>query len=280
MSEMIIAGLDLDAPDQARDALALATWLAAATSSDLLLATVFAPRAGALSTQIERRRHELATLAGRPVKTIAVAGTSPARVLHELADQRRPRALVIGSSRSGAVGTVSVGSAGELLLHGGAAAVAVAPDGFEAPAEGRRPIVIGVAYGVTPESDDAVRVAIEHAERAGARLRVLTVHEPAPHREMPERRPGEHLERVLGGAEAERIELDGDPAVVLAHVSGDVDLLITGSRSYGPLGAVLLGAVTRRLIHAARCPVMVVPRARDAALAVALIGGMEAAVEA
>jgi hypothetical protein len=43
---------------------------------------------------------------------------------------------------------------------------------------------------------------------------------------------------------------------------------------------VLLGAVTRRLIHLAGCPVMVVPRTRDAALAVALVGGMEAAVEA
>jgi nucleotide-binding universal stress UspA family protein len=62
--------------------------------------------------------------------------------------------------------------------------------------------------------------------------------------------------------------------------SRDLDLLIVGSRSYGPLGAVLLGAVTRRLVYAAECPLMVVPRTRDAALAVALIGGMEAAVEA
>jgi hypothetical protein len=43
---------------------------------------------------------------------------------------------------------------------------------------------------------------------------------------------------------------------------------------------VLLGAVTRRLARAAECPVMVVPRTRDAALAVALIGGMEASVDA
>ena len=59
----------------------------------------------------------------------------------------------------------------------------------------------------------------------------------------------------------------------------DLDLLVVGSRSYGPLGAVLLGAVTRRLIHLAECPVMVVPRTRDPALAVALVGGMEAAVD-
>ena len=277
MSDTIIAGIDLDAPDQARDATALAAWLADATSSDLLLVTVFPPRAGALSTQIERRRQRLAALAGRPVETVAIAGTSPARVLHELGDRHRPRAIVIGSSRGGAVRLVSVGSVGELLLHGGGAPVAVVPNDFAAPAG--RPIDIGVAYGVTPESDDAVRVAVDLAQRAGARLRVLTVHEPAPHHEMPERRPGEHLERALAGADAERVELSGDPAVALAAASADLDLLVAGSRSYGPLGAVLLGAVTRRLVHAAQCPLMVVPRTRDAALAVALIGGMEAAVD-
>jgi hypothetical protein len=47
-----------------------------------------------------------------------------------------------------------------------------------------------------------------------------------------------------------------------------------------PLGAVPLGAVTRRLAYAAQCPMMVVPRTRDAALAVSLIGGMEAAIDA
>ena len=277
MSELIIAGLDLDAPDQARDALTLASWLADATASELLLATVFAPRPGPIGDQIDRRRRDLVTLARRPVETMAIAGTAPARVLHELADQRRPRALVIGSSRSGANCLVALGSAGELLLHGGGAPVLVAPNAYAARS-GETPD-IGVAYGVTPESDDAVRVAAELAEKAGGRLRVLHVLEPPPHHERPDRRPGEHLERALGGAPAERVELDGDPAVALAGASRDLDLLVVGSRSYGPLGAVLLGAVTRRLVRAAECPVMVVPRSRDAALAVALVGGMEAALD-
>jgi nucleotide-binding universal stress UspA family protein len=278
MSDTIIAGLDLVAPAQARDALSFASRLADVTSSDLLLVTVFAPRAGALSTQIERYRQELAALADRPAETMAIAGSAPARVLHEVADQRRPRAVVIGSSRGGAIGVSSLGSAGELLVHGGGAPVVVVPNGFT-PSPGPT-IGIGVAYGVTPESDDAVRVAVDLAQRAGARLKVLTVHEPSPHDEMPERRPGEHLERALSGAEAERVELSGDPAPALAAASADLDLLITGSRSYGPLGAVLLGAVTCRLIYVARCPMMVVPRTRDAAMAVSLIGGMEAAIDA
>jgi nucleotide-binding universal stress UspA family protein len=277
MSETIIAGIDLDAPDQARDALTLASWLADATSSELLLATVFAPHLGPIGPQIERRRHDLTALAHRPVETIAIAGTAPARVLHELADQRRPRAIVIGSSRGGANRVVAPGSAGELLLHGGGAAVAIAPNSYVAR-PGEHP-AIGVAYGVTPESDDAVRTAVDLAERAGGALRVIHVREPSPHHEMPERRPGQHLERALAGATGERVELEGDPAIALAGASRDLDLLIVGSRSYGPLGAVLLGAVTRRLVYAAECPIMVVPRNRDAALAVALIGGMEAAVD-
>jgi nucleotide-binding universal stress UspA family protein len=278
MSETIIAGIDLSAPDQARDALTLASWLADTTSSELLLATVFAPRLGPIGAQIERRKRELAALANRPVETIAIAGTAPARVLHELADQRRPRAVVVGSSRGGANRVVAPGPVGELLLHGGGAPVALAPNSYVA-----RPMAapeIGVAYGVTPESDDAVRVAVELAERAGGRLRVFHAREPSPHDEMPERRPGEHLERALAGARAELIELQGDPAIALAGASRDLDLLVAGSRSYGPLGAVLLGAVTRRLAFAAECPFMVVPRTRDAALAVALVGGMEAAVDA
>jgi nucleotide-binding universal stress UspA family protein len=277
MSETIIAGIDLDAPDQARDALTLASWMADATASELLLATVFAPRPGPIGAQLERRRRELAALARRHVDTVAIAGTAPARVLHELADRYRPRAVVVGSSRGGANRVVSPGSVGELLLHGGGAPVAVAPNSYVA-CTGPIPD-IGVAYGITPESDDAVRAAVDLCQRAGGRLRVFHVREASPHDEMPERRPGEHLERALAGAKAELVELDGDPAIALAAASRDLDLLIVGSRSYGPLGAVLLGAVTRRLVHAAECPVMVVPRTRDAALAVALVGGMEAAVD-
>jgi nucleotide-binding universal stress UspA family protein len=51
-----------------------------------------------------------------------------------------------------------------------------------------------------------------------------------------------------------------DPADVLIRVSEHLDLLVCGSRGYGPLRAVLLGGVTRRLTAEARCPVIVLPR--------------------
>jgi nucleotide-binding universal stress UspA family protein len=259
MSGTIIGAIDLDAPDQARDALALATWLADMTAGEPLLVTVFAPHAGALSKQLEQRRRGLAALAG-PAETLVIAATSPARILHELAYERHPTAVVVGPSRGGANGVVSLGSVSELLLHGSPAPVAVAPNSFTAPST--RTPDIGVAYGTTPESEDAVRVAATLAEQTGAHLRVLTVDEPAPHNELAEHHPGERLEAALAGRPAECAELAGDPAAALAVASGDLDLLVAGSRSYGPLGAVLLGAVTRRLIRAARCPVLLVPRTR------------------
>jgi nucleotide-binding universal stress UspA family protein len=278
MSGTIIGAFDLDAPDQARDALALATWLSDATAGELVLASVVPSHGEALSPRLARRRQQVAALAGRPVQSLVLVGTSPARLLPPLADERQPYAVVIGSSRSGADGIVSVGSVGELLLHGSPVPVVVAPNGF-ARSSTHRP-VIAAAYGTTPESQDAVRVAAALAARSDAHLRVLSVDEPAPHNELAERHPGERLEGALAGAPAECVELSGDPASALAAASDGLDLLVVGSRSYGPLGAVLLGAVTRRLVHACRCPLMVVPRTRDAAWSVALVGGMETAVDA
>jgi nucleotide-binding universal stress UspA family protein len=46
----------------------------------------------------------------------------------------------------------------------------------------------------------------------------------------------------------------------LAEASEDFDLLVTGSRSYGPVMTTLLGSTTRKLVHNAACPVLVLPR--------------------
>jgi nucleotide-binding universal stress UspA family protein len=58
----------------------------------------------------------------------------------------------------------------------------------------------------------------------------------------------------------------GDPGDVLIDLSAHLDLLVCGSRGYGPLRAVLLGSVSRRITAEARCPVIVIPRGVKAAL--------------
>jgi nucleotide-binding universal stress UspA family protein len=54
--------------------------------------------------------------------------------------------------------------------------------------------------------------------------------------------------------------LDGNAAGQLAQASERLDLLVVGSRGYGPLGAVVLGSVSNALVRTARCPLVVLPR--------------------
>jgi hypothetical protein len=62
------------------------------------------------------------------------------------------------------------------------------------------------------------------------------------------------------GLEVTGALLDGDAAAELSKATVHLDLLVLGSRGYGPLGAVLLGSVSNTLVRTARCPVVVVPR--------------------
>jgi len=60
--------------------------------------------------------------------------------------------------------------------------------------------------------------------------------------------------------------LDGDPAERLIERSASLDILVVGSRGYGPLHAVLVGGVSGRVVRAAQCPVIVTPRGVEARL--------------
>jgi nucleotide-binding universal stress UspA family protein len=57
--------------------------------------------------------------------------------------------------------------------------------------------------------------------------------------------------------------LDGDPQALLARESGQLDLLVVGSRGYGPLRAVLLGSLSSALVRGAQSPLVIVPRGAD-----------------
>jgi nucleotide-binding universal stress UspA family protein len=157
--------------------------------------------------------------------------------------------------------------------------VVVVPHGHDPPP---RLSVIGVGFVPTPEGHRALRAAAAVAQMAGAELRVVTVVKPGlgtdasagPTRDTVERSRA-HVEATLTDAIAELthdVKADGevmvdDPADALLSVSSNVDLLVMGSRGYGPGLAVLLGGVSRRLTLAARCPVLVMPRGSASALA-------------
>ena len=41
---------------------------------------------------------------------------------------------------------------------------------------------------------------------------------------------------------------------------GSLDLLIVGSRGYGPIGRLIHGSTSQQLAHTARCPLLVLTR--------------------
>jgi nucleotide-binding universal stress UspA family protein len=57
------------------------------------------------------------------------------------------------------------------------------------------------------------------------------------------------------------VVLYGPPGKVIRDAcDGVVDLLVTGSRGYGPMQRALLGSVSEALTDGARYPVLVLPR--------------------
>jgi nucleotide-binding universal stress UspA family protein len=209
---------------------------------------------------------------GAETKTEVYVGASPARVLTEAAEREDADIVVVGSPHRGPVGRALIGSVAERLLHGASCAVMVAPRGF---AERRHasPSVVAVAYDGSSESKTALNHAGAIARAAEATLRVLYVEEPLavmpgiaaytpPLAPNPDEIVAEATAAVGPGVGTEGRALAGPAASTLAEACEDgVDLLVVGSRRYGPLGRVLLGSVSTALLRKAPCPVLVAPRA-------------------
>ena len=236
-------------------------------------------------------REAAGELAGMPrlghVERRLEASSSPARGLHDTALAERADLIVVGSSHHGPVGRVLVGSVGERLLSGAPCSVAIAPRGHSLQ-EPRRIGVIAIAFDGSPEAQHALRAAHELARRTEASLRVLMVIEPPaaiPGQFVPmpgleplitiqrgeamqrqEQAAQNALDRALaelgGGPTIERQVLFGaDPAdAILDTARRDVDLLVLGSRAYGPVRRALVGSVSKTVVRHAPCAVLVTPR--------------------
>lgn len=79
-------------------------------------------------------------------------------------------------------------------------------------------------------------------------------------REIATSRLREELRALPEGLDATMEVLEGDAASELARRSDRLDLLVVGSRNYGPLRRTLLGTVSEHVVEAAGCAVLVVPR--------------------
>lgn len=58
-----------------------------------------------------------------------------------------------------------------------------------------------------------------------------------------------------------RDEMLGGPAHAIADVAEQhgADLIVAGTRGHSPVAGLMLGSVTQRLLHIAKCPVLAVP---------------------
>jgi nucleotide-binding universal stress UspA family protein len=214
-------------------------------------------------------------IAGRELKATPVINDSPAAGIYELVDWEKPSAVVIGSTRHGKTGRVQVGTVGGSLLSGIHCSVAVAPREYAGNPGLRR---IGAAVDGSSESWRALSAAAHLASRMNAPLQVLSVMGkphyvlggllsplgPEEYREFKEREwEGVYQQaasRVPDEVTTEPHLLHGDPAEALSEAASDLDVLVLGSRGYGPVKGTALGSVSGRVMAAAPCPVMVVPR--------------------
>jgi len=240
---------------------------------------------GHIRTELSRDHHVRA-------ECISLPGSSAPSALHRAAEERDAGLLVVGSSRRGRLGRIVPGSTAERLMHGAPCPLAIVPSGWEA---GGGLHTLGVAYTNTPEGHEALHGAMVLARRAGAKLRVLTAVKPHTYGKVAGSLPGSEgttydasaaesqqaTERILDEAAADGsgVEVEADVSVqdaadFLIAASGGVDLLVCGSRGYGPKRAVLLGGVSRRVATESVCPVIVLARGVEFGLE-ALVGEEE-----
>jgi nucleotide-binding universal stress UspA family protein len=281
----ILVGID-GGPQQSA-ALTLAAQLA--HGGELVVATVYpvgratAGLGDAYRQAAEDAASEILKAAGEElgaasVDARAVAGLHPARVLHELAVEVDADLIVIGACHRGTVGRMLLGGTGESVVHGSPRPVVVTPRDFAGDASAPRRI--GVAYDGAAEADVALAWAEQLARDTGSSLEILTVSQFIPVamypgvatypteeimadlRDEAERQLAKAVERVTVPVDGRVLE--GPVTATLVQAAEDLDLLVAGSRGYGPLGALFMGSVSRSLAHDASCPVVVVPRSAAA----------------
>jgi nucleotide-binding universal stress UspA family protein len=200
------------------------------------------------------------------------ACTSAGRGLHELAETLGSDLLVVGSCGRGLFGRVMIGNDTRAALDGAPCSVAIAPAGYtDAAATIRR---IGVGYDGSPDSKRAIEVGRTLARDFNASLAALEVVSfPAYALAGPGAGDRASIDQLISDAR-DRIEAIGDvephgaygqAAEELARWGETVDLLVVGSRGFGPVGRLVHGSTSRALANLARCPLLVLTRSCAAA---------------
>jgi nucleotide-binding universal stress UspA family protein len=269
MFDTIVVGVE--GREGGRAALALAGALQRALGSEVVAVTAYPHdrplnrgSSPAFEARSERDAEEAiardVSASALDARTLTIPDASPARALHHVAERERAGLIIVGSDHQGPVGRVLAGGVTNGTLHGAPCAVAVAPIALAGTAPAL--LTIGVGYDASPESEQALHLGAALADATGAEIEVICIlAAPVAPGEQPDALVAEATRGL--GERARTWTAVGVPDVELAGRSSRLDLLVVGSRGYGPLKRLMLGSTTVQLVRSSSCPVIVLPRGAE-----------------
>lgn len=240
----------------------------------------YAAWADALAAESAREAHRELTSIGHRLEVSyhSHAHRSASRGLTEVVSELHADLLVLGSSSSGALGQVVVGSTADRLLHSSPVPVLIAPRGYRSPRNGML-TRITCGYPGTPESAEVVGRVAALAKRLEVPLRVITFAVRGRTMYPPEVSLNAE-DSVLAAWETQAAEMlaqlrsDGvvDEDTVLQVVGGngwgealdeaewqDGEILALGTSPRGDIARVFLGSHGTKILRVSPVPVLVLP---------------------
>ncbi|MEU5880708.1 universal stress protein [Spirillospora sp. NPDC047279] len=279
--------------DRGDDALALACLVVRTAGAHLTVANVHPPAwpargPGSVDAEWIAYLEEQAQLAlkqagerlsGVPKKDVdfvVAANRGSGRGLLEVARDADAGLVVVGSAPRGRRGRIAIGSTADQLLHGSPVPVLLAPRGYaeDAPKKFER---LTIAYWRRPATEPALRAAAELARSLDLPIRLVTLVLRPPGLAAKFRNADEVMRRQLDQAEKDLDHaaglISGDAEVTteallgtgISKTLGNLEtlpgeVLACMSSHDGPLRKVFLGESSGKIVRAATCPVLVLPR--------------------
>jgi nucleotide-binding universal stress UspA family protein len=215
------------------------------------------------------------------VSVLVHESTSIPMGLMELVDQHGAYLVVVGSSSSGLLGRVALGSVTERLVHTAAVPVAIAPRGYPlSPVPIKR---LTAAYGGAADAVGLIQSSAELAKRWSVQLRIASftvrptttfggsIESSAENLVIQQwtRKTMDAAQKQLDEARANIAIPDvdvvigagtdwGEAVANIAWESGD--MLLLGSGAAGPMAQVFLGSAASKILRHTPVPVMILPR--------------------
>jgi nucleotide-binding universal stress UspA family protein len=215
------------------------------------------------------------------ISVVTHHATSVPNGLMELVAEHSADLVVVGSSSSGLLGRIALGTVTERLVYTSKVPVAIAPRGYpSSPAPVRR---LTAAYRDGADAAELIATSAELAKEWGARLRIasftvrpFTMFGGSIERSAEElvvqqwaRRTTDAVIKQLDDVRTTVAVPDVDVVIGtgnewreavddIAWEPGDV--LVLGSGAAGPLAQVFLGTAASKILRHAPVPVMIVPR--------------------